>query len=178
MVATGCQGSCRTAALVRGKFVGCVMEASTVCGEQLLTQRHIHVALEREHSMNRKDFEIYQSMGVVGQTVALDEVGNVDRTLAYGYTCVRESWHAYVYHGEIHVVVYTGGWDTRPADVKSHVRGRKLDAILLRPDKRVYPHHTDAVFATLMLAKGCPLPFTTFDDEMDPRTPFAGHIVR
>jgi hypothetical protein len=110
--------------------------------------------------------------------VTLDEVGNSDRTLAFGYTCERHTWHAYVHDNEIHVVVYDNRYDG-PV-VVAHHHGAALEAHLLQPDKRVYPNRTEFAFAILMAAKGFHLPFTRYSDpeRFDSSRTYQGHIAQ
>ena len=53
--------------------------------------------LEELNRLEHKQFEIIK---------AEDMSNTEDRTLIYGYTCERESFHVYIKDKEIHVVIY------------------------------------------------------------------------
>jgi hypothetical protein len=88
-----------------------------------------------------------------------------DRTLLYGYTCDRDTFHVYLKGGHIHRTIYRS-----TTDVVSHVDfGRECDGTQLVPDKRVYAAPTDFAFARMLIRKGVPFTFTTWDDDMAKR---------
>lgn len=88
-------------------------------------------------------------------TVSMAEVGYGDRTLIYGYTCKRQTFHAYVKYDELYVVIFDG-----PEEFVRH--GVELEAAHMVPDKRVYPQWCDYDFCKLLISKGVSIPFTTF----------------
>jgi hypothetical protein len=102
-----------------------------------------------EYATYRQDIteSRYGGLGVVN-------VGDHERTLAYGYTTDRDTWHAYVMDGELHVLVYP--YKGAPL---GHLHGPSLDGEVLRPNKRVYPDTVDPLFARLMAEIGFELPF-------------------
>lgn len=85
-----------------------------------------------------------------------------DRTLLYGYTCDRESFHVYLSGGLIHRYVYTGTLDHTPI---SHRAQEKVWAFDLIPDKGVYPESTDYLFAQMLQRLGARVPYLPFDRE-------------
>jgi hypothetical protein len=95
-----------------------------------------------------------------------------DRTLLYGYTCERDTWHVYLYDGVIHVVKY--GYkeplvEMHPATNEAFV-----------PDKRLYPERCDFEFCKLLADYDVYLPFTTFDEKVYNETKddsFHGYIL-
>lgn len=95
----------------------------------------------------------------------VDAIGTSPRTLVYGYTLDRDTFHAYVFDGEIHVVTYQGHYDDSPAHVVRHLHGTQVAFDALVPSKRAYPNRTDYGFAVTMRAAGFPLSFTTWDPE-------------
>ena len=107
--------------------------------------------------MNRDQFESLPSK--IYPTVTVGDLGQPDRTLAYGYTCDRYTFHVYLQDARIHRIVYRHDGAT-----VSYSIGHVADAHGLIPDKRLYPESTDHRFALLMLGKGLELPFTRFDD--------------
>lgn len=92
-----------------------------------------------------------------------------DRTLVYGYTVERETFHLYLENGKFNRVVYDGD-----NVFLSGLTG--LDSIELAlcvPDKRVYPARSDFEFCRLVLIKGGSVPFTTFEPPKEIK-PFYG----
>lgn len=88
------------------------------------------------------------------------------RTLLYGYTCDRETFHVYsFFSGEIYIHVYRnigGKAETvRLYDVSSEGLQSLQDLI---PNKRLYPQYCDGEFCTYLKERGVTLPFTTWAD--------------
>lgn len=79
-----------------------------------------------------------------------------DRTLLYGYTCARETWHVYLEGGIIHTVVYP--FEGKPSSVEVTCNNDYI------PDKRLYPARCDFEFCALLKGYGEHLPFTTFEE--------------
>ena len=90
------------------------------------------------------------------------------RTLLYGYTGNRDSWHVYFDGIDIITVIY--GYDMIPRKISV------IDNSDYVPDKRLYPECCDYEFSKLLLQKSCNLPFTTenFDRE---QKQFYGEIL-
>jgi hypothetical protein len=88
-------------------------------------------------------------------TLSIDEVGHDERTLAYGYTCQRQSWHAYVHDHELHVIIYDYS-----KNAAFYIHGERLPLEDLKPDKRVYPDACELAFSQLMRRRDHQLPFT------------------
>lgn len=87
------------------------------------------------------------------------------RTLLYGYTCERDTFHVYLgADGLLHKVVY--GPDKL---LLAHEQGISLVMVVCVPDKRVYPHASDLEFCTLLAKAGVSVPFTTFTEGVEPR---------
>lgn len=132
--------------------------------------------------MNKTEYDQYMTCKpAAAPMLSIDDIGHTERTLAYGYTCDRETWHAYVKGSELHVVVYRNNYNdqTKPPAIVSYTHGRELPIETLRPDKRVYPHATDVAFAHLMRNRQMPLPFARFDENanVDSNATFIGHIA-
>lgn len=104
--------------------------------------------------MNRQEFENYQGTARCAHTISVEDLDDGDHTLAYGYTCDRDTWHAYVFNDEIHVLIYP-----HQGDPLLHRHARTMDTEDLRPDKRVYPDTVNEIFARLMRNEGTELPF-------------------
>jgi len=83
------------------------------------------------------------------------------RTLLYGYTCERDTFHVYLgQDGLLHKVVY--GYDKL---LLVHAQGTCLLMQDCVPDKRVYPHASDMAFCVLLARAGIAVPYTTFRDD-------------
>lgn len=107
--------------------------------------------------MQKRDYDNFVALGPE-EIVAWHFASN--RTLAYGYTCSRQTWHVYKDISTINKVVYN--WQ---GDVLEHWRGLRAPMRSLVPDKRLYPEATDYGFAKAARQRGLVLPFTTWDDE-------------
>lgn len=86
-----------------------------------------------------------------------------DRTLLYGYTCSRETFHVYLKNNEIHVILYNEDYDeenVKPKNMRELFIKTNYDYI---PDKRLYPEACDFSFCKLLKEKDISLPFTVFD---------------
>jgi hypothetical protein len=80
-----------------------------------------------------------------------------DRTLLYGYTCDRNTWHVYIKDCIIHKVIYR--YDTEPVEYEVN------DNTDFIPDKRLYPEMCDYKFCLILQRLGYELPFTAWNDE-------------
>ncbi|MFB8290205.1 hypothetical protein [Kitasatospora purpeofusca] len=92
--------------------------------------------------------------------VSAAEIGGPDRTVLFGFTCERLSWHVYLADGQIHLATY----DSQTAQVTVHQRREYWPAAELIPDKRVYPESTDWRFAQLMVARAIAVPYRNWDE--------------
>lgn len=93
-----------------------------------------------------------------------------DRTLLWGYTLERDSFHVYIKDGVLHRVVY--GY---PNKLIIHIQGEELACASLAPCKRAYPAACDEQFSRLMLEKGQYISYTTFTERED--IPFHGLVA-
>lgn len=109
--------------------------------------------------MNREEFEKLDRSEAPRLIGVGDLLDRSDRTLLYGYTVERVSWHVYLLGGEIHLFVWDGKrtvfFDAEPSWVAER----------LVPNKRVYPESTDKQFAELLFAAGAPMTFSRWSDE-------------
>jgi hypothetical protein len=92
------------------------------------------------------------------RTLSATDLSGPDRTLAFGFTSGKDTWHAYLRDGAIHVFVYDG---VRGA-IGCHDARITWAVTDLVPDKRVYPESVDVEFARLMLDRGQDLPYGQF----------------
>lgn len=87
-----------------------------------------------------------------------------NKTLLYGYTCDRRTFHVYLKNKNIYVVIYENDYSTgkaRPKNMRQVIVHDNYDFV---PDKRLYPERCDYHFCKLLKEKGIHLPFTTWDD--------------
>ncbi|KQO98292.1 hypothetical protein [Leifsonia sp. Leaf264] len=95
-----------------------------------------------------------------------------ERTLVYGYTPERDSFHMYLLGGQIHLHIYSH------AKVSLfHEAAPKWNPEFLRPNKRAYPQFTDFEFAVLMKRLDWALEFANFEEPNRPG-PFYGLVLR
>lgn len=108
----------------------------------------------------------FESLAQTSFPLVLIDVGELedrsDRTLLWGYTAERYSWHVFLRAGEIEIVVYEF-----PYTIMDHKRDHTFDAADLIPNKRLYPEACDYEFCTLLCSVGVFLPFTTFDGKRE-----------
>ena len=90
-----------------------------------------------------------------------------DKTLIYGYTCERKTFHVYLKDHKIYTVIYEREFSRgKPIPVNM----RLLEVTSNRdyiPDKRIYPEMCDYHFCQLLIQKGINLPFTNFQQEAE-----------
>lgn len=84
-----------------------------------------------------------------------------DRTLLYGYTCARDTFHLYMKDEKICVYIY----EYNKSTVFFEESEKFTDLSLLVPDKRVYPESSDIEAVELLLKIGVNIPFTVYDKE-------------
>lgn len=84
---------------------------------------------------------------------------NTPRTLAYGFTTDRETFHAYLAEdGNVVRVIYDH--DGLLVDIKTEVDGLLMTECV--PNKRMYPERCDFEFCQLLMARQVYLPFTMY----------------
>jgi hypothetical protein len=93
-------------------------------------------------------------------TLSAAEITGPDRTLLYGFTCDRATWHVYLDSGQIHLLVYFA----RSGSLVRHEAREVWPAAELLPDKRVYPESTDHQVAVLLQSRGQHPPYRAFDE--------------
>lgn len=127
--------------------------------------------------MNKQELEALATLSAQPRPTLPEALTDkTPRTLLYGYTCDRATWHVYLDEaGLLHKVVYDHNelmW--------KHESGVIPDSQLV-PDKRLYPEDCDAEACALLIKAGCRLPFTTFTEKTRPPGPFIGkqaeHLV-
>ena len=117
--------------------------------------------------------EQYKSLKNSNCVICVDDVSNPleDKTLLYGYTLDRDTFHVYVMDGTLHRIIYN-----RPSNILiKYDAGDSIDIDKLIPSKRVYPQYSDFEFCQILIERGATIPFTTFDEEVGyPDVPFYG----
>ena len=91
----------------------------------------------------------------------------LDRTLLYGYTCARETFHVYIKDEQIYTVVYNTEYSRgvpKPVNMRQIEIKSNHDYV---PDKRLYPERCDYHFCLLLKEKGIDLPFTVYTKEVE-----------
>lgn len=105
--------------------------------------------------MNADEAEAYREFQKRGGDEPRISVVEVDpdkgnRTLLFGYTVERDTFHVYLLDGTLHRVIYRGGATGREGAVLDHVAGESLGVNALYPNKRAYPESTELAFVTLL----------------------------
>ena len=118
--------------------------------------------------MNKHEFEMLKNIEIVSSKLTIDDLEDKsDRTLLYGYTCNRDTWHVYVLDREIIAVMYGFG-EMREIHVEEDT-----DYV---PDKRLYAECCDFEFCALLTERGVYLPFTTFNEDRE-YVQFYGELI-
>lgn len=100
-----------------------------------------------------------------------------NKTLMYGYTCERETFHVYIKDEQIYVVVYETDYSILyNEELSSFMRGepkpknmRQIEVKSNRdyvPNKRLYPERCDYNFCKLLKERGIELPFSHWGEEV------------
>lgn len=125
--------------------------------------------------MKREEFDkLEQKEKAPEPLISTQDLNNKqDRTLLYGYTCDRDTWHVYLKNGNIHTVLYrNSAFREIPVGLKEIQIKANQDYI---PNKRLYPAACDYEFCMLLQDSGYHLPFTNFDDRE--QTAFYGYTI-
>lgn len=91
-----------------------------------------------------------------------------NRTLLYGYTCERETFHVYLKDQKIYTVVYNTDYsivEPKPKNMRQIEVKSNSDFV---PDKRLYPERCDYHFCLALKERGVDLPFTHWSEEVAP----------
>lgn len=106
-----------------------------------------------------------------------DLVNRSNRTLLYGYTCERQTWHVYLRNGEIIVVQYNQEYSRGKPAPKNMERISVKSSCGFIPDKRLYPERCDYEFCRILKEKGYDLPFTTWSEHPISEQEYYGFIL-
>jgi len=110
--------------------------------------------------MNIQEYERLKNINQESDLIHVQWLDQRDRTLLYGYTCNRDTWHLYLKDGVIHKVVYY--YPDLLITHESYIES--ISVYDASPDKRLYPSACDYQFCELMTRYGGYLPFTVWDD--------------
>jgi hypothetical protein len=119
--------------------------------------------------MDLVQYKLLQQTPAKPPVVGVEQlVDRTPRTLLYGYTAERHTWHVYLDEdGQIHRVMYD-----HDDEVLMHTSGPTgycSENVHYIPNKRLYPESCDFEFCQLLTKTGERLPFTTFDAAYDER---------
>ena len=118
--------------------------------------------------------QIAHLSNVPGMDYSIGAMPGEDRTLLYGYTTERKTWHVYQQGGLLHRVIYIG---SNPGFEFTEV-AEKIDARHLIPNKRLYPEACDFIFCWELNRRDIHLPFTNFGGtKFDLNKQFHGRIM-
>ena len=111
--------------------------------------------------MDREQMEMLNHIDSTRESIVMarDLIPHLkNRTLLYGYTCNRETFHVYLKNNKIYTIIY--GFKENPYEVKIESNEDYI------PDKRLYPERCDYNFCKLLKIRGYDLPFTTWTDNV------------
>lgn len=114
--------------------------------------------------MTPKEYGLLRAIDSEPVLVLVDMLSNrEDRALIWGYTCDRDSFHAYLMGGEFHIYCY--GFNNETIVFRS---GPAFEPYEFVPNKRLYPEACDFEFCSLLKRFGQPMSFTTYNDKREP----------
>ena len=68
--------------------------------------------------------EIFKTNQEIPPVINIDDLTNQkDRTLLYGYTCERDSWHVYIKNHKIYTIFYSFNGKIQEVEVKRNKTG-------------------------------------------------------
>lgn len=118
--------------------------------------------------MTQKEYDILEAANKKDEVISAKMLTNTtDRTLLYGYTCARETFHVYLKNNEIHTIVYIddySGASRQPKNIREILVSSNYEYI---PDKRLYPETCDYEFCKLLKERNISLPFTAYNEDRD-----------
>lgn len=107
--------------------------------------------------MNKEQLLSLESLSQEQDSLSIvDMKDKKPRTLLWGYTCDRSSFHVYIDDDRLHRLIYNHDQETL-----SYASG-SIATTDLTPNKRLYPEACDFSFCLTLRSKGLHLPFTTF----------------
>jgi len=123
--------------------------------------------------MNQEQYKALVHLATAARLISVSDLADKSaRTLVYGYTCNRDTFHVYLKDGQIHKVVYT--FDRTLIDQFS---GSEIEPEACVPDKRIYPEACDYEFCMLLKKFDAYMPFTGFNENRDMLQQFHGNLL-
>lgn len=127
--------------------------------------------------MNQEQYTQFQAAPYQPKLLGIHDLANRrPRTLIFGYTVDRNTFHVYLgAHDLIHVLIYSELWAPEDSNenqprflILSHTAGENggvTDNSQFTPSKRIYPESCDLEFCQVLRRYGVSLPFTTFTED-------------
>ena len=113
--------------------------------------------------MTSEELRIVKGLRSDPKMIKVDDLKDKsDRTLLYGYTCERKTWHVYLKSGNIHVIEYRHDYTRYLPDELVEIEPKCNEDYI--PDKRLYPTACDFEFCMMLKSQCCDLPFTSEDN--------------
>lgn len=111
--------------------------------------------------MTKEDYEKYKNTSAKS-TVSMADMSDPSaaKTLLYGYTLDRYSFHVYTL-GDGHIYLYIYKYEGKTFHYR---KAKSFDMRDLVPCKRTYPSATDFEFASFFKKNGIDISFTSLDD--------------
>lgn len=121
--------------------------------------------------MTREEFEEIKNIHTT-TTIRISDLKNLkDRTLIYGYTLERHTFHLYLKEERFNLFIYK-----YKGDFVSRLRHLEIiDVNTCLPSKRAYPESCDYEFCKLVKSRGGEISYTNFT-EIE-RGLFAGELI-
>jgi hypothetical protein len=125
--------------------------------------------------MDKTEFDLLKKTNCDEIITADDLKNKSDRTLLYGYTCERHTFHVYIKDKEIHVIIYDNDYtgENKVKNVREFIPKGNRDFV---PDKRLYPEACDYEFCSILRKMDIDLPFTFWNDNREPNQ-FYGYTL-
>ena len=126
--------------------------------------------------MNKNEYEKITNLQPKNASLikAEDLSDTTDRTLLYGYTCNRDTFHVYIKDAKIHAVIYKIDFENNAPNFMQEIVVKTNDDYV--PDKRLYPESCDYEFCEKLKGLGCHLPFTTWTGN-ETKKQFRGFVL-
>lgn len=128
--------------------------------------------------MEKSMFDMLMGVRHSEKILSISDLNDLsDRTLLYGYTCARETWHVYLKNKKIVVVKYNNEYTRGEPTPKNmtYIEVKSNHGFI--PDKRLYPERCDYEFCLLLKERGISLPFTTWNDNVSEMKQYYGFTI-
>lgn len=113
--------------------------------------------------MTEKEYESFNGKDPLKKVITPRCLSNQkNRTLLYGYTLERDTFHVYLFGGVIYRIVYKSHIDHSHDIIDFKCSSSFVNNGQFIPSKRLYPERCDYEFCTLLRNAGERLPFTAY----------------